>query len=193
MLLLGLLSAFGPFVTDLYLPALPSLADYFAASPSMAQLSLTMSMLGLSVGQLFVGPLSDKYGRKKLLLVCLLLFVCGTVACIVAPNIVTFNVFRLLQGMAASGGIVIARSISADSYRGPVLTKFLAMVSAVNGVAPIIAPVLGGFLLNFMSWKGTFALNTVFTSIGCALSGKVGNEYKALKIAGTGMFGSCSI
>ena len=74
MLLLGLLSAFGPFVTDLYLPALPSLADYFAASPSMAQLSLTMSMLGLSVGQLFVGPLSDKYGRKKLLLVCLLLF-----------------------------------------------------------------------------------------------------------------------
>ena len=98
MLLLGLLSAFGPFVTDLYLPALPSLADYFAASPSMAQLSLTMSMLGLSVGQIFVGPLSDKYGRKKLLLVCLLLFVCGTVACIVAPNIVTFNVFRLLQG-----------------------------------------------------------------------------------------------
>ena len=101
MLLLGLLSAFGPFVTDLYLPALPSLADYFAASPSMAQLSLTMSMLGLSVGQLFVGPLSDKYGRKKLLLVCLLLFVCGTVACIVAPNIVTFNVFRLLQGKHA--------------------------------------------------------------------------------------------
>lgn len=275
MLLLGLLSAFGPFVTDLYLPALPSLADYFAASPSMAQLSLTMSMLGLSVGQLFVGPLSDKYGRKKLLLVCLLLFVCGTVACIVAPNIVTFNVFRLLQGMAASGGIVIARSISADSYRGPVLTKFLAMVSAVNGVAPIIAPVLGGFLLNFMSWKGTFAvlllygalllfmsgkfqeslpakrrskksvlasfslyakvfknrayvsyflvctfpmiilfgyiasspfiyqkiyglspvgfslcfaLNALFTAFGCALSGKVGSEYKALKIAGTGMF-----
>lgn len=275
MLLLGLLSAFGPFVTDLYLPALPGLADYFAASPSMAQLSLTMSMLGLSVGQLFVGPLSDKYGRKKLLLFCLVLFVAGTVACIAAPNIVTFNVFRLLQGMAASGGIVIARSISADSYRGPVLTKFLAMVSAVNGVAPVIAPVLGGFLLNFMNWKGTFAvllfygalllfmsgkfqeslpakrrskksvfsnfslygnvfrnrfyvayflvctfpmivlfgyifsspfiyqklyglspvgfslcfaLNAVFTAAGCALSGRVGNDQKALKIAGFGMF-----
>lgn len=82
--------------------------------------------------------------------------------------------------------------LAQSTCSGPVLTKFLAMVNAVNGVAPIIAPVLGGFLLNFMSWKGTFALNTVFTSIGCALSGKVGNEYKALKIAGTGMFGSCS-
>ena len=82
--------------------------------------------------------------------------------------------------------------LAQSTCSSPVLIKFLAMVNAVNGVAPIIAPVLGGFLLNFMSWKGTFALNTVFTTIGCALSGKVGNEYKALKIAGKGMFGSCS-
>lgn len=172
MLLLGLLSAFGPFVTDLYLPALPSLAEYFNATPSMSQLSLTMSMLGLSVGQFFVGPLSDKYGRKRLLLLSLCLFVGGTVACIVAPNIIMFNVFRLLQGMAASGGIVIARSISADSYRGAVLTKFLAMVSAVNGVAPIVAPVLGGFLLNFMSWKGTFAVLLLYGALLLIMSGK---------------------
>ena len=193
MLLLGLLSAFGPFVTDLYLPALPSLADYFAASPSMAQLSLTMSMLGLSVGQLFVGPLSDKYGRKKLLLVCLLLFVCGTVACIVAPNIVTFNVFRLLQGMAASGGIVIARSISADSYRGPVLTKFLAMVSGVNGVAPIIAPVLGGFLLNFMSWKGTFAVLLLYGALLLFMSGKFQESLPVKRRSKKSVFASFSL
>ena len=193
MLLLGLLSAFGPFVTDLYLPALPSLADYFAASPSMAQLSLTMSMLGLSVGQLFVGPLSDKYGRKKLLLVCLLLFVCGTVACIVAPNIVTFNVFRLLQGMAASGGIVIARSISADSYRGPVLTKFLAMVSAVNGVAPIVAPVLGGFLLNFMSWKGTFAVLLLYGALLLFMSGKFQESLPIKRRSKKSVFASFSL
>ncbi|MCQ2108460.1 MAG: multidrug effflux MFS transporter [Fibrobacter sp.] len=172
MFLLGMLSAFGPFVTDLYLPALPNLADYFRATPSASQLSLTMSMLGLSVGQLFIGPLSDKYGRKRLLVICLILFVMSTMACIVAPDIAVFNACRLVQGLAASGGIVIARSVSADSYRGPVLTKFLAMVSAVNGVAPIAAPVLGGFLLNFMSWKGTFAVLLLYGFILLFMAGK---------------------
>jgi len=172
MFLLGMLSAFGPFVTDLYLPALPNLADYFKASPSAAQLSLTMSMLGLSIGQIFIGPLSDKYGRKRLLIICLILFVFGTVACIVSPDIALFNASRLIQGLAASGGIVIARSVSADTYRGPVLTKFLAMVSAVNGVAPILAPVLGGFLLNFMSWKGTFAVLLIYGFVLLFMAGK---------------------
>ncbi|SHK37716.1 multidrug effflux MFS transporter [Fibrobacter sp. UWEL] len=172
MFLLGMLSAFGPFVTDLYLPALPNLADYFKATPSASQLSLTMSMLGLSIGQLFIGPLSDKYGRKRLLVICLVLFVVGTCACIYAPDIAIFNICRLLQGLAASGGIVIARSVSADSYRGPVLTKFLAMVSAVNGVAPIVAPVLGGFLLNFMSWKGTFAVLLIYGFVLLFMAGK---------------------
>ncbi|MCQ2096747.1 MAG: multidrug effflux MFS transporter [Fibrobacter sp.] len=172
MFLLGMLSAFGPFVTDLYLPALPNLADYFKATPSASQLSLTMSMLGLSIGQLFIGPLSDKYGRKRLLVICLILFVAGTCACIYAPDIALFNAFRLVQGLAASGGIVIARSVSADSYRGPVLTKFLAMVSAVNGVAPIVAPVLGGFLLNFMSWKGTFAVLLLYGFVLLFMAGK---------------------
>lgn len=172
MFLLGMLSAFGPFVTDLYLPALPNLADYFKATPSASQLSLTMSMLGLSIGQLFIGPLSDKYGRKRLLVICLVLFVMSTMACIVAPDIAVFNACRLIQGLAASGGIVIARSVSADSYRGPVLTKFLAMVSAVNGVAPIAAPVLGGFLLNFMSWKGTFAVLLLYGFVLLFMAGK---------------------
>lgn len=172
MFLLGMLSAFGPFVTDLYLPALPNLAEYFRATPSASQLSLTMSMLGLSVGQLFIGPLSDKYGRKRLLVICLILFVISTMACIVAPDIAVFNACRLVQGLAASGGIVIARSVSADSYRGPVLTKFLAMVSAVNGVAPIAAPVLGGFLLNFMSWKGTFAVLLLYGFVLLFMAGK---------------------
>ncbi len=172
LFLLALLSAFGPFVTDLYLPALPNLAEFFKTTPSMSQLSLTMSMLGLSVGQIFIGPLSDKFGRKKLLIACLAMFVAGTLACIFSPNVIVFNVFRLFQGMAASGGIVIARSVSADSYRGPVLTKFLAMVSAVNGVAPILAPVLGGFLLNFMDWRGTFAVLLVYGFVLLFMAGK---------------------
>lgn len=171
MVLLGMLSAFGPFVTDLYLPGLPKLAEYFRSTPSASQLSLTMSMFGLSIGQLFIGPLSDKYGRKKLLVISLVGFVFSTLACFFSPNIAVFNAFRLIQGLAASGGIVLARSVSADSYRGPVLTKFLAMVSAINGVAPIAAPLLGGILLNFVSWKGAFAVLLIYGFILLIMAG----------------------
>ncbi len=162
LLLIGFLSAFPPFVTDLYLPALPSLADFFKTTPSLVQMSLTMSMLGLALGQLFVGPLSDKYGRKRLLLLSLVAFVVSTVLCILSPNILLFDAFRLLQGMAASGGIVIARAMATDKCRGKVLTKFLAVVSAINGVAPVTAPVLGGILLSFVDWRGTFTVLLVY-------------------------------
>lgn len=162
LLLIGFLSAFPPFVTDLYLPALPSLTEYFKTSPSPVQMSLTMSMVGLALGQLFIGPLSDKYGRKRLLLLSLVAFVVSTVLCIVSPNIVAFDACRLLQGMAASGGIVIARAMSTDKCRGKVLTKFLAVVSAINGVAPVTAPVLGGLLLGIVDWRGAFVVLLVY-------------------------------
>lgn len=162
LLLIGFLSAFPPFVTDLYLPALPSLADFFKTTPSLVQMSLTMSMLGLALGQLFVGPLSDKYGRKRLLLLSLVAFVVSTVLCVFSPNILLFDAFRLLQGMAASGGIVIARAMATDKCRGKVLTKFLAVVSAINGVAPVTAPVLGGIILSLVDWRGTFAVLLVY-------------------------------
>jgi len=155
-ILLGLLTAFAPFVTDFYLPALPSLTDYFNASASAVQMSLTMSMLGLACGQLFVGPISDKFGRKKLLIGSLGVFLLTTLLCLVAPGIVSFNLFRLFQGMAGSGGLVISRSVTTDSFRGKLLSKFLALVSAINGIAPVTAPVFGGILLKFTSWKGTF-------------------------------------
>lgn len=162
LILIGFLSAFPPFVTDLYLPALPSLADFFKATPSLVQMSLTMSMLGLALGQLFVGPLSDRYGRKRLLLFSLVAFVVSTILCLLSPNIFLFDAFRLLQGMAASGGIVIARAMATDKCRGKVLTKFLAIVSAINGIAPVTAPVLGGIILSFVDWRGTFAVLLVY-------------------------------
>ncbi len=162
LLLIGFLSAFPPFVTDLYLPALPSLTDFFKTMPSLVQMSLTMSMLGLALGQLFVGPLSDKYGRKRLLLLSLVAFVASTVLCVLSPNILLFDAFRLLQGMAASGGIVIARAMATDKCRGKVLTKFLAVVSAINGIAPVTAPVIGGIILSFVDWRGTFAVLLVY-------------------------------
>jgi DHA1 family bicyclomycin/chloramphenicol resistance-like MFS transporter len=103
LLTLSLLSAFGPFVTDLYLPALPRLTEYFNTSASNVQLSLSLSMFGLALGQLLIGPLSDKYGRKSPLLICMWFFVISTIACLFSWDIYSFVVFRLIQGMAGAG------------------------------------------------------------------------------------------
>lgn len=153
---LGMLTAFGPFVTDMYLPSLPAMTVFFDTSVSMVQMGLTFSMLGLALGQLFFGPLSDKFGRRKPLMISLLLFLLSTLACIFAPTIEIFVFLRFIQGIAASGGIVIARSIAADKFKGLNLTKALAIVGAINGIAPIAAPVIGGMMLKIIGWQGIF-------------------------------------
>lgn len=136
LILIGLLSAFGPFVTDFYLPALPALGEYFQTTASRVQMSLTFSMIGLAVGQLFIGPFSDRYGRKRPLLASLLLFILSTAACLLSPTISWFLFFRLLQGIAGAGGVVISKAIAADLYEGKELAKFFSMLSAVQGLAP---------------------------------------------------------
>lgn len=156
LIILGMLSAFGPFVTDFYLPGLPSIGDYFDVPASMVQLSLTSSMLGLAGGQLLVGPISDKYGRKRPILITLGLFVAATVACLFAWDIYSFVLFRLFQGIAGAGGIVLSKSVAADLYEGKELRRFFSMLMVVNGLSPILAPVFGGFLLNFTDWHGIF-------------------------------------
>jgi len=155
---MGMLSAFGPFVTDFYLPGLPILTDYFHTSTSMVQLSLTAGLLGLGAGQLFLGPLSDKYGRKMPLLWSLALFIISTVACLFAWDIHSFVLFRLFQGIAGSGGVVISKSVATDLYKGEKLTKFFSMLMVVNGLAPILAPVFGGLMMKITDWKGIFVL-----------------------------------
>ena len=155
--LTGLLSAFGPFVTDFYLPALPELGEYFSASVSAVQLSLTFGMVGLGLGQLFIGPLSDRLGRKPPLVASLLLFLVSTAACLLTTDIRLFLAYRLLQGVAGAGGVVIARAIAIDLYEGDRLARYFSMLSVVQGLAPILAPVLGGLLLAFTDWRGIFA------------------------------------
>ena len=158
MILLGMLTAFGPFVTDMYLPALPTMTGYFGTSVSMVQLGLTFSMIGLALGQLLVGPVSDKYGRRRPLIASMVLFIISTVACIFSPDVVFFTAMRFLQGIAGAGGIVISRSVATDEFSGKELMKMLAIIGAINGIAPIAAPVVGGVMLSATDWRGIFAV-----------------------------------
>lgn len=156
LIFLGMLSAFGPFVTDMYLPVLPQMADIFNCSVSTAQLGLTMSLIGLAAGQLFFGPLSDKYGRRPVLLFSLLMFVASTILILISPTIELFNICRLFQGIGGAGGIVLSRSIATDYYSGRELAKTLAIIGAINGIAPVASPVIGGFVATFTGWQGIF-------------------------------------
>lgn len=153
---LGTLSAFGPFVMDMYLPTLPEMACHFATGPSMVQLSLTSGMVGLGLGQLVFGPMSDRYGRRRTLVGALLLFLVSTLGCLFSTGIGQFVVLRFFQGMAGAGGVVISRSIAADRYEGSRLTSTLAIVSTINGVATVAAPVAGGLMAGAGGWREIF-------------------------------------
>ncbi len=158
IVLLGSLSAFGPLSLDLYLPALPKLAENLNTSSSYAQLSLTACMIGLSVGQLFAGSLSDIHGRRKPLLIGLLVYSAASILCAFSPSIGILVILRFVQGFAGSAGIVISRAVVRDMYSGPELTKFFAMLMLVKGAAPIFSPVIGGQLLKVMPWEGLFVV-----------------------------------
>lgn len=155
---LGMLTAFGPFVTDFYLPVLPEMTTFFHTSPALASLSLTTGMIGLAAGQVFIGPLTDKYGRKHILVASMLLFAIASVLCIMAPNIYLFNVARIFQGIAGAGGIVISKSMATDMYSGKELANFMAVLGSINGIAPVCAPVVGGLVAGCTNWQGVFAL-----------------------------------
>lgn len=156
VILLGVLSAFGPFVIDLYLPSLPQLAQFFDTTASMTQLTLTTAMIGLAVGQLLLGPMSDKFGRKIPLIISLLIYIISTILLIFSPNIETMIVLRAVQGLSSTGSVVISRAVATDLYRGREMTRFFGLLMTINGIAPIISPVLGSLLLEYIGWKGVF-------------------------------------
>ena len=166
LVFVGMIAAFGPFITDFYLPALPALSDYFGTPASMIQLSLTVGMIGLGAGQLVVGPMSDRYGRRLPLLVSLAAFVAATAGCLATDSIGRFLLYRFVQGLAGAGGVVISRSIATDLYSGRELARFFSVLGSVQGIVPVAAPVIGGLLLAVTDWKGIFA---VLLGIGIVL------------------------
>jgi DHA1 family bicyclomycin/chloramphenicol resistance-like MFS transporter len=153
---LGALSAFGPLSIDMYLPALPKLTEELHTNTSIAQLSLTACLIGLALGQLLVGPLSDVRGRKKPLLIALILYSVASILCAYSTSIWMLIFLRFIQGATGAAGIVISRASVRDMYSGTELTKFFALLMLVNGAAPILAPIAGGQLLHFVTWRGVF-------------------------------------
>ena len=166
IVVLGLLSTFGPLSLDLYLPALPQLADELRASTSAAQLSITACLVGLATGQLVAGPLSDRFGRRRPLLIGLVAYLLASLACGFAPTIEVLLALRLVQGLAGAAGLVIARAVARDLYEGRTLVIFFTRLILISGLAPVIAPVLGGQLSQIMSWRGIFV---VLAGFGLAL------------------------
>lgn len=158
VLILGSLTAFGPLSLDMYLPSLPIVADDLHTTASLAQLSLTFCLLGLALGQLFFGPLSDVRGRRQPLVLTLIIYSVSSVLCAFSPNVWILVSLRFIQGLTGAAGIVIARATARDLYSGKDLTKFVSLLALVNGVAPILAPISGGVILQFTSWKVVFII-----------------------------------
>jgi len=155
---LALLSAVAPLATDLYLPAFPEMARALGAPASRIQLTLTAFLLGMALGQLLVGPLSDGWGRRRLLLAGTALCFVATVACLLAPSVDALIWARLLQGISGGAGVVLARAIVADTVQGPSMAKMMGVMMMIGGIAPITAPLLGSLLLPLGGWRLTFGV-----------------------------------
>jgi MFS transporter, DHA1 family, multidrug resistance protein len=164
--LLGALSAFGPLSMDMYLPATPTIAASLHASQTLVQLTMSGCLAGLALGQLVAGPLSDSLGRKFPLLAGLAAFAVLSVACVLARDIETLIAFRFLQGMAGAAGVVLSLAMVRDMYEGSNLARVLGSLTLVFGLAPVLAPVVGGQILRFTSWRGVFA---VLAAVGLVL------------------------
>ncbi|MCW2528054.1 MAG: hypothetical protein JWM76_2914 [Pseudonocardiales bacterium] len=164
---LGLLSAFGPLSMDLYLPALPAIATDFGAPDSAVQWTLSTSLVGLGAGQLIFGPLSDRYGRRVLLLTSLVGFTLASVLCFAAPSLWFLIVARLFQGFFGAGGVVLARAIVRDRCPPDTLAHVYSRLTLVFAIAPVLGPLIGSILLQVMSWRGIFGF---LTGVGVLLT-----------------------
>lgn len=162
IIILGALTAIGALSIDMFLPGLPELKNDFNTTTANAQLTLSLFMIGLGLGNLIVGPISDSIGRKKPLVISMIIFALASLGIVFVENIWIMVFLRFIQGFTGGAGAVISRAIASDMYRGNELTKFLALLMLVNGVAPVIAPALGGLILSFAVWRMVFVILTLF-------------------------------
>ena len=162
---LGMLTAITPLATDLYLPALPIMPGELNTTASNIQMTIGIMTFGVAIGQLFGGPISDTMGRKLPLIIGNLLCVISGIICAYAPSIEILLLGRFLQGLTGSVGVVISKAIARDFASGQELTKLFALLMMVNGLAPVLAPLVGGQLLLFTTWRVIFVILAVFSTI----------------------------
>ncbi len=154
--LLLLLTVFGPISMDLYLPALPALTAQLEAATSVAQLTVTACLIGLAAGQLVAGPLSDRFGRRGILLIGIVAYILTSALCAISPTVEMLIIARLVQGLAGGVGIVIAQAAGRDVYSGGALIRFYGRLTVIGGLAAIVGPLLGGVLNTVTDWRGLF-------------------------------------
>ncbi|MBV9878551.1 MAG: multidrug effflux MFS transporter, partial [Verrucomicrobia bacterium] len=160
-IVLGLITAVGPFAIDMYLPALPSIGGSLQASPAAVQMSLMVFFIMLGICQLVYGPLSDMFGRKPPIYAGLAIFVIGSVGCGFAPNINVLIGFRALQSLGACAGMVIPRAIVRDLHTGHEAARLMSLLMLVMSISPILAPLTGSFIIAGFGWRGIFVVLTI--------------------------------
>jgi DHA1 family bicyclomycin/chloramphenicol resistance-like MFS transporter len=168
--LLTALVALGPISTDLYLPSLPGLLRHFNADVAQVQLTLSVFLIGLAVGQLAYGPLSDRYGRRPVLLGGVILYVAASIACAFAPSIPALIAARLFQALGACAGPVICRAIVRDVHGREGAARILSYMSAAMALAPALGPILGGYVEAWLGWRANFAILCIYGAGGLALA-----------------------
>jgi DHA1 family bicyclomycin/chloramphenicol resistance-like MFS transporter len=165
VLIVGGLTIFGPLCIDMYLPALPRISAELHASTSAVQLSVTGCLVGIALGQLVIGPISDRKGRRGPLFVGLGLFIVSSVACSAASSVFVLDGCRFVQGVGGAAGVVISRAIVRDLFEGPTAARFFSTLMLVTGLGPIIAPQIGAVILRFTSWRGIFVALAIAGSV----------------------------
>jgi DHA1 family bicyclomycin/chloramphenicol resistance-like MFS transporter len=168
-LLLGFLTAVGPATTDMYLPAFPAIEASFGAAAGSAQLTLAAWFAGLAIGQFSQGTLSDRFGRKRPLIVATTVYTISCLGCALAPSIQWLAAFRTLSAIGASAGMVIPRAVVRDLAEGHAAAVLMSRLALVMGAAPILAPTLGSAVLAFADWRGIFWILAAYGAICCLL------------------------
>ncbi|AGC89790.1 MULTISPECIES: multidrug effflux MFS transporter [Staphylococcus] len=165
IIIFGVMTTFGPLSIDMYSPSLPNVQHAFSSTTSEIQLTISFAMIGLALGQFFFGPLSDAFGRKKIALTILVIYMLASLIAVFTTDLYFFLFLRLLQGLTAGGSIVIAKASIGDKFSGDEMAKFLTSLMVVNGIITIIAPLLGGFALTISTWRSIFVILTIITII----------------------------
>ena len=171
--LLAMLSALGPLSMDMYLPSLPDIAHVLQAPTARVQLTVSSYLIGFAVGQVIYGPVSDRHGRRPVLLAAVTLYLISTLVCAATPSVTPLIGARFLQGIGGSGSIVLARAVVRDLYSGVQVARELSLMGSISAFAPIVAPMIGGVLQTAFGWRASFIAMAAFAVVALVVAGRL--------------------